>query len=189
MRRNSQRYARKSLKTEECSSPDTRGLFPNHCMICKKKSCYESERKTPDPCKGCYKVGRKYREMLTAVEDVDLIAKEFQRHEYCYREYMHIESLMSKERMSPALFQLFFNKLLLPSDSHHAIRETASCLGDSFCHDVINALSNGTFIMLKHVLICNPVVTFKISLSYGCPHCTGGLYVYAEGGKVARAWA
>jgi hypothetical protein len=33
---------------------------------------------------------RNDQEMLTAVQDVDLIAKDFQRHDYCYREYTRL---------------------------------------------------------------------------------------------------
>ena len=33
---------------------------------------------------------RNDEEMLIAVQDVDLIAKDFQRHEYCYREYTRL---------------------------------------------------------------------------------------------------
>ena len=61
-----------------------------------------------------------------------------------------IESLMSKERESPALLQLFFNALLSPTDSHHDVKETTKRLSDSFSQDVVHALSKGTLMTLKH---------------------------------------
>lgn len=61
-----------------------------------------------------------------------------------------IESLMSRERESPALLQLFVNVLLSPTDSHHAVREMTRRLKDSFSQDLIHALSKGTFVTLKH---------------------------------------
>ena len=289
----SSRFQHNSLKTEECSSVDSRGRFPDHCMICKKTAIKVRGKRqvlsniVTKSAESTLKQAAKLRndqEMLIAVQDVDLIAKDFQRREYCYREYTRlvwekeknynvetterfgnfeavcelvddhilsgrqyismeslmgtygigtgvrqrrhavkawllkkygdcllfisteyhtaqivisrecletqtiskslefsenyavkrtasllrdvvlkfvekssslpwpptIESLMSRERESPALLQLFVNVLLSPTDSHHAVREMTRRLKDSFSQDLIHALSKGTFVTLKH---------------------------------------
>jgi hypothetical protein len=94
-RKKSERCGHKSLKIEECSSTDSRGRFPNHCMICKKTAIKVKGKRqvlakiVTKSAESTLKQAAKLRndqEMLTAVQDVDLIAKDFQRHDYCYRE-------------------------------------------------------------------------------------------------------
>ena len=64
-----------------------------------------------------------------------------------------METLMSEERISPALLKLFFDELLSPSSNHHATGEIVCRLRDSFSQDVIHALSKGTFITSKHAAV------------------------------------
>ena len=76
-----------------------RGLFPEICMICKKKTLKVNKKSQPLTkivTKTAEKTLREAAnlrndtEMLIEVRDTDLIAKEFQKHEKCYREYTRI---------------------------------------------------------------------------------------------------
>ena len=61
-----------------------------------------------------------------------------------------VESLVSRERQYPELLQLFFKELLSFKGSHHVTAERVDRLTDSFCQDVIHAVSKGKFLTLKH---------------------------------------
>ena len=95
----SQRLPRNALRTDECPNRDSRGRFPDHCMICKKTAIKVKGKRqvltkiVTKSAEITLKQAAKLRndeEMLIAVQDVDLIAKDFQRHEYCYREYTRL---------------------------------------------------------------------------------------------------
>ena len=76
-----------------------RGLFADMCINCKKKTL-KVKRKHQPPTKSITKTAentlkeaanlRNDTKMTTAVTDIDLIAKEFQKYEKCYREYTRI---------------------------------------------------------------------------------------------------
>ena len=93
----------KARKTSRrASTPDNlrpRGLFPDHCMICKKKSLKVNNKRQPLTCivtktaESTLKAAAQARndqEMTAAVAETDLIAREFQKHEKCYREYTRV---------------------------------------------------------------------------------------------------
>ncbi|CAB3984611.1 Hypothetical predicted protein [Paramuricea clavata] len=61
-----------------------------------------------------------------------------------------VESLVSRERQYPELLQLFFKELLSFKGSHHVTAERVDRLTDSFCQDVIHAVSKGKFLTPKH---------------------------------------
>lgn len=72
-----------------------RGLFPDICMICNKKMIKVSQKKqhltkivteTAEKTLKDAAAARNDTEMNIAVANIDLIAKEFQKHEKCYRE-------------------------------------------------------------------------------------------------------
>ncbi|CAB4022282.1 Hypothetical predicted protein [Paramuricea clavata] len=76
-----------------------RGLFPNICMICKKKelsvkSVRQSlSRIVTDTAERTLKeaaIAHNDLEMMTAVTETDLKAKEFQKHEKCYLDYTRV---------------------------------------------------------------------------------------------------
>lgn len=284
---------KRSTTTAGAEGTDSRGRFPNVCMICKKEGVIQVKRKRQSLSKILTKSAeltlkdaasmRNGKEMLIAVKDTDLIAKDFQKHESCYRDYTRIvwrsepaeldnsedgsgdfnavcgvieenilkgqqcismdtlmvtygiglgvrqrrqglkerllkaypeklvffspeyhypqvviskqslgtqslskslefsdeyavkkaasvireavlklfdnasplpwpptvSSLQSVDRQPPSLLVLFF-KTLLTSDRHHAIGEVSRRLIDSFSQDVLNAISKGNFLTLKH---------------------------------------
>ena len=61
-----------------------------------------------------------------------------------------VESLASRERQYPELLQLFYKELLSSKGSHHATAERVDRLTDSFCQDIIHAVSKGKFLTTKH---------------------------------------
>ncbi len=81
-----------------------RGLFPNICMICKKEGRIQVNRKRDGLSKILTKSAehtlkeaallRNDQKMLTAITDIDLIAKEFQKHSSCYKDYTRVVSKM-----------------------------------------------------------------------------------------------
>ena len=106
--RKAQRISHNTLsKTGKISTTDSRGRFPNHCMICKKvsfklKGKLETlsniiTKAAENTLKQAAKL-RNDQEMLVAVQGTDLIAKDFQKHDYCYREYTRL--VWEKEQRS-----------------------------------------------------------------------------------------
>ena len=97
-RKKAPRLRRTPTNIAGTSTCDARGLFPNQCMICKKETVKVRQKRQPlskiitkfveNTLKQAAEC-RKDQEMLFAVQ-VDLIAKEFQRHEYCCREYTRV---------------------------------------------------------------------------------------------------
>ena len=92
-----QRTTRGCLPNAEASI--TRGLFPEMCMICKKKdlkvkhslqSLSKIVTKTSEKTLKEAAFARNDKEMIIAVSQTDLIAKEFQKHEKCYLDYTRI---------------------------------------------------------------------------------------------------
>ena len=90
-----QRTARTSTQGENHS----RRIFPDVCMICKKKSLKVSNKRqaltkiVTKTAENSLKAAAKVRgdeEMVILVSDTDLIAKEFQKHEKCYRDYTRV---------------------------------------------------------------------------------------------------
>ena len=76
-----------------------RGLFPSICMICKKKSIKINNKRQPltkvmtKTAEMTLKAAAQAwddKDMIASVHETDLIAKEFQKHEKCYREYTRI---------------------------------------------------------------------------------------------------
>ena len=63
-----------------------------------------------------------------------------------------VESCQSKERQPPSLLTLFFKKLLT-SENYHQAGEHLERLIMSLSEDVINALSRGDFLTLKHTAL------------------------------------
>ena len=63
-----------------------------------------------------------------------------------------VESFQSKERQPPSLLTLFFKKLLT-SENYHQAGEHLERLIMSLSEDVINALSRGDFLTLKHTAL------------------------------------
>ena len=81
------------------STTDERGLFGNHCMICKKLQIkvgpkFQLPKKilTIEASNSITKAAEmtKDEELLLEIADVDLIAKEFKRHDKCYRDYTRV---------------------------------------------------------------------------------------------------
>lgn len=106
--RKAQRLSRKtSSQAGKISTTDSRGRFPNHCMICKKVS-FKLKGKVETlsniittSAENTLKQAAKLRndkEMLVAVQGIDLIAKDFRKHDYCYREYTRL--VWEKEQTS-----------------------------------------------------------------------------------------
>eukprot|EP00794_Sanderia_malayensis_P002237 gene2237-2552_t len=87
---------------EEEHVANPRGLFPQICMICKKEGRIQVNRKRDGLSKILTKSAehtlkeaallRNDQEMLTAITDIDLIAKEFQKHSSCYKDYTRVVS-------------------------------------------------------------------------------------------------
>lgn len=76
-----------------------RGLFPDHCMICKKKSLKVNNKRQPltsivtKTAENTLKAAAQARndqDMIATAAGTDLIAREFQKHEKCYREYTRV---------------------------------------------------------------------------------------------------
>ena len=76
-----------------------RELFPDLCMICKKKTLKVNSKRQPitkivtKSAERTLKASahvRGDRDMVVAVAETDLIAKEFQKHEKCHREYTRV---------------------------------------------------------------------------------------------------
>lgn len=76
-----------------------RGIFPDLCMICKKKTLKVNNKRqqitkiVTKTAKRTLKASahvRDDKDMVVAVAETDLIAKEFQKHEKCYREYTRV---------------------------------------------------------------------------------------------------
>lgn len=85
----------KELFSKQETAPPSR-LFPDICMICKKKTLKVNQKAQP-LTKIVTKTAEKAlieaatlnndTKMLLEITDIDLIAKEFQKHEKCYRDY------------------------------------------------------------------------------------------------------
>ncbi len=76
-----------------------RGLFPDICMICKKKTIKVNNKrqsktkivtKTAERTLKSAAHARDDKDMIVAVAETDLIAKEFRKHEKCYRDYTRV---------------------------------------------------------------------------------------------------
>ena len=94
----------KVQRTTRASSQNTvtvssAGIFPNICMICKKKdikikgirkSLSKIVTETAERTIKQAAVARNDLEIITAVTETDLIAKEFQKHQKCYLEYTRV---------------------------------------------------------------------------------------------------
>ena len=80
-------------------TPGERGIFPDICMICKKKKikvnkkdCYTTQIVTREAENSLKNAAEMKNDtlMLLAINEVDLIAKEFKKHDKCYRDYTRI---------------------------------------------------------------------------------------------------
>ena len=80
-------------------TPGERDIFPDICMICKKKKikvnkkdCYTTKIVTHGAENSLKNVAEMKNDtlMLLAINGVDLIAKEFKKHDKCYRDYTRI---------------------------------------------------------------------------------------------------
>ncbi len=89
----------RNIGSGESSKTDSRGRFPNHCMICKKESLKVKGKrqnlskivtKNAETTLKKAAMLKNDSEMLIHVQDVDLIAKDFRRHDYCYTEYTRL---------------------------------------------------------------------------------------------------
>ena len=98
-----QRTTRKASQSAEATS--SRGLFPNICMICKKTDLKVKGVRQPlsrivtDTAERTFKeaaLAQNDLEMIRAVTETDLIAKEFQKHEKCYLEYTRVVRKMAE---------------------------------------------------------------------------------------------
>ena len=107
----SRRRRSDALTTEEIQEgANARGLFPSICMFCKKKGIIQINRKREGLSKILTKSAeytikeaasvRNDKEMLMAVNDIDLIAKEFQKHRSCYKDYTRCVSKMELDSTS-----------------------------------------------------------------------------------------
>ncbi|CAB3984608.1 Hypothetical predicted protein [Paramuricea clavata] len=94
-----QKSTRKTSQRQSDEATGSRGLFPNICMICKKKelrvkSVRQSlSRIVTDTAERTLKeaaIAHNDLEMMTAVTETDLKAKEFQKHEKCYLDYTRV---------------------------------------------------------------------------------------------------
>eukprot|EP00112_Aurelia_sp_Birch-Aquarium-sp1_P017646 Seg411.7 transcript_id=Seg411.7/GoldUCD/mRNA.D3Y31 product="hypothetical protein" protein_id=Seg411.7/GoldUCD/D3Y31 len=92
-----QRTARGTSLNADEARP--RGLFPDLCMICQKKTLKVNNKRQPitkivtKTAERTLKASahvRDDKDMVVAVAETDLIAKEFQKHEKCYREYTRV---------------------------------------------------------------------------------------------------
>lgn len=92
-----QRTTRNTSQSAEDTS--SRGLFPNICMICKKKDVKVKGVRQPlskivtDTAERTFKeaaIAQNDLEMIRAVTETDLIAKELQKHDKCYLEYTRV---------------------------------------------------------------------------------------------------
>ena len=92
-----QRTTRKKLQSAETTS--SRGLFANVCMICKKKDLKVKGVRQPlskiitDTAERTIKeaaIAQNDLQMIVAVRETDLIAKEFQKHDKCYLDYTRV---------------------------------------------------------------------------------------------------
>ncbi len=59
-----------------------------------------------------------------------------------------VESLALRDKQYPEHLDLFFKKLLSDKDTHHS--ERVDRLTDSFCQDIVYAVSKGQFLAPKH---------------------------------------
>ena len=85
---------------------DKRGMFPDVCMICKKKKiivsgkdCYINRIvnfKAEQTLKKAAEM-KNDEHMLLIINDVDLIAKEYKTHDKCYCDYTRIFYQKPKE--------------------------------------------------------------------------------------------
>ncbi len=90
---------RPSRASDQTNNGNPRQLFPNECMICSKQRI-KVRGKFQFPTKILTKTAedtlkrsatlRKDEPMIAAVTDVDLIAKEFSKHEKCYLDYTRV---------------------------------------------------------------------------------------------------
>ena len=64
-----------------------------------------------------------------------------------------VESLQRKDRDSPELLQTFYGTLLNFKSNHHETNAKNTRLIQSFCSDIMFALSKGKFITLKHAAL------------------------------------
>ena len=64
-----------------------------------------------------------------------------------------IESLRKDDRNGPDILKLFYENLLSPASVHHGTSLTAERLIDSFCQDIMYAVSKGEFLTLKHASV------------------------------------
>ncbi|CAB4024495.1 Hypothetical predicted protein, partial [Paramuricea clavata] len=94
-----QKLTRKTSQRQSDEATGSRGLFPNICMICKKKElrvksvCQSLSRIVTDTAERTLKeaaIAHNDLEMMTAVTETDLKAKEFQKHEKCYLDYTRV---------------------------------------------------------------------------------------------------
>ena len=102
----SSKLQRTTRQTQSAQATSSRGLFPNVCMVCKKKDLKvkgvrqplskivteTAERKVQEAAKA-----RNDLEMIGAITGTDLIAKEFQKHEKCYLEYTRVTRKKAEE--------------------------------------------------------------------------------------------
>ena len=90
------------VKRKKITHGGTRELFPNVCFFCKEYKLQVYKRTAPivqypskvvtDTANETIKVAAELYgddEMLAAITGVDLVAKEFQKHDYCYKNYTH----------------------------------------------------------------------------------------------------
>ena len=96
---NSKRQRLISNKSLDPNEIRPRALFPSICMICKKKSIKINNKRQPftkvitkmaEMTLKAAAQAQDDKDMIASVHETDLIAKEFQKHEKCYREYTRI---------------------------------------------------------------------------------------------------
>lgn len=92
-------------RMEEKTETERRGMFPDYCMICRKKVIKVNGKKQypqlvlTTTAENSIQKAAKIRddlEMLRIVEEEKLIAKEFKRHEKCHKDYTRVISKASE---------------------------------------------------------------------------------------------
>ena len=90
---------RTTRSSQSIGTADKRGIFPDICMICKKKKIkvgerdYYTTRILTCNAEETFKNGARLKSdkgMLLEIHEVGLIAKEFKKQDKCYRDYTRL---------------------------------------------------------------------------------------------------
>ena len=107
---NISKMQRTTRSSQSIDAVEKGGLFPDMCMICEKKKIkvrgkdyYTTRISTRDAEETLKKAAllKKDEEMLLEIQDLDLIAKEFKKHDKCYRDYTRLIYDSLEEEKNP----------------------------------------------------------------------------------------